>query len=364
MKYLKYFLMPILTLPLIVGIFLGGNWMWLGLSLLFLIVIVGDAVLGDDTSNPQYNYPWLLEVPLHLALPLIGIVMMSLMWSSGSKYFDFLGLGQRLSHIFSYDFLSARNQNMWIDYLGAVLGTGFIVAGYGTNVAHELTHRIKNKISMIEGRWLLSISCNADFAIEHVYGHHVTVGTRKDPATAPRGMNVYVFAIRSTLLGHLSAWKLELKRLKKNGYSSFSYHNRMISGYFMSIVWMGLFYQVGGLLGFILFFGQAIFAKFILEIANYMEHYGLMRDDGQSVGPEHSWNTNRKMSSIVLFTLTRHSAHHEKPKVPFWKLDPYVHAPQMPSGYLSTLLICLIPSLWYKTIGPELEKWDQNYGAS
>ncbi|MBT7357374.1 MAG: alkane 1-monooxygenase, partial [Candidatus Marinimicrobia bacterium] len=54
MKYLKYFLMPILTLPLIVGIFLGGNWMWLGLSLLFLIVIVGDAVLGDDTSNPQY----------------------------------------------------------------------------------------------------------------------------------------------------------------------------------------------------------------------------------------------------------------------------------------------------------------------
>ena len=108
-----------------------------------------------------------------------------------------------------YDFFTERNGNVWSDYVGALLGVGFIVAGYGTNVGHELTHRIKARIAMLEGRWLLSASCNADFSIEHVYGHHVTVGTDKDPATARRGENVYTFFIRSTIFGHISEWKHE-----------------------------------------------------------------------------------------------------------------------------------------------------------
>ena len=111
----------------------------------------------------------------------------------------------------------------------------------------------------------------------------------------------------------------------------------------------------------ILFLCQAAFAKFILEVVNYMEHYGLSRSEGQPVGPEHSWNTNHRMSSMVLFSLTRHSAHHEKPKVKFWKLDPYADAPQMPYGYLTTLVICLIPPLWYRIITPSLNEWKLQY---
>ena len=92
-----------------------------------------------------------------------------------------------------------------------------------------------------------------------------------------------------------------------------------------------------------------------------MEHYGLTRKEKQPVGPEHSWNTNHRMSSMVLFSLTRHSSHHEKPKVEFWKLNSYTDAPKMPYGYLSTLLICLIPFLWYRVINPSLNKWEQKY---
>ena len=111
----------------------------------------------------------------------------------------------------------------------------------------------------------------------------------------------------------------------------------------MSLVLCAIFYYAGGVFGIILFLWQATFAKFILEAVNYMEHYGLARKEEQPIGPEHSWNSNKRMSTIVLFSLTRHSAHHEKPKIKFWKLDPYKNAPQMPYGYLTTLIICLIP---------------------
>ena len=354
MKYLRYYITPILPPTVIIGIFLGGNWMWLGLVVLFVIIIGGDAILGEDTSQSEYNHPWLIELPLHLALPILLIMLFTLAWASGDAGKDFLGIGELLSGFFSYDFLAARDGNVWFDYIGGILGVGFMVSGYGTNVAHELTHRIKDRIAMLEGRWLLSASCNADFSIEHVYGHHVTVGTDEDPATARKGENVYAFAIRSTVFGHISAWKLELQRLRKKEYSPIFLKNRMITGYIMSILGCAIFYYAGGAFGLILFLSQAVFAKFILEVVNYMEHYGLSRKSEQPIGPEHSWNTNHRMSSMVLFSLTRHSAHHEKPMVKFWKLNPYADAPQMPYGYLTTLVICLIPPLWYRTINPGL----------
>jgi len=363
MKYLKYYISPFLSISVLIGMYLGGNWMWLGLIVLFVVVIGGDAVLGEDTSKPVYLHPWLLEIPLHLALPVILILLFSFAWVSGSDGEDFLGIGKLLSGLFSYDFLAARNGNTLSDYLGALLGVGFLVAGYGTNVGHELTHRIKDRMAMLEGRWLLSASCNADFSIEHVYGHHVTVGTNEDPATARNGENVYKFFIRSTVMGHISAWKLELKRLRKKGNHFLSINNQMITGYMMSLSWCCIFFIAGNVFGLILFLGQAFFAKFILEVVNYMEHYGLSRNVKQPVGPEHSWNTNKRMSTMILFSLTRHSAHHEKPKVKFWKLNPYENAPQMPYGYLTTLIICLIPSLWYRTISPGLRKWRELHSS-
>ena len=113
-----------------------------------------------------------------------------------------------------------------------------------------------------------------------------------------------------------------------------------------------------------LFLGQAVFAKFVLEIVNYMEHYGLARNSNQKIGPEHSWNTNKRMSTMVLFSLTRHSAHHEKPRRKYWKLDAYVNGPKMPFGYLTTLLVCLIPPLWFHIMASKLSDWDQKYAFS
>ena len=361
--YIKYYNVTFIVISVIIGILMGGHWMWLGFGVLCLVVIGGDAILGEDTSVKKYSYPRLLELSVYMALPMVFLLLISLAWASGKGTQDFLGIGKLLSGIFGYDFLIVRNESSWTNYLGAVISAGFLVGGYGTVAAHELIHRTKDPIAMLEGRWLLSASCNADFSIEHVYGHHVTVGTDADPATAKKGENVYAFFIRSTIDGHISAWKLELKRLRKKNYRLFSIQNKIFTGYLMSLVWIFLFFMAGSTFGIILFISQAVFAKFILEVVNYMEHYGLKRNPETPIRPEHSWNTNKRMSSMVLFSLTRHSAHHEKPRTKFWELDPYIDAPQMPFGYLTNLLICLVPPVWYYVITPGLDKWEEQYAT-
>lgn len=361
LHYAKYYITPLLAPLAFIGILLGGAWMWLGFASLGLIVLVGDLFLGEDTSEPDYKHVWLLQIPLFLALPILVALLATLAWSLGSPGTDFLGIGAALSALFNYDFLAARAGNLWYHYLGAIISTGFLVAAYGTNVAHEFCHRTRSPFSVMTSRWLLSMSANADFSIEHVYGHHANVCTRKDPATARRGENVYQFFLRSTAMGHVSAWEIEMKRLRRKHISVWSWRNKMFTGYAMTLLWAVLFYLAAGWVGVLVFLLQATVAKFILEVVNYMEHYGMSREDGDRIQPHHSWNTNQKMSGMILYSLTRHSAHHEKGSLPFWKLSPYPEAPEMPQGYLTTLFLCLVPPVWKRTIDPRLAEWDARY---
>ena len=71
MKYIKYYSAPLLTSIVTIGILMGGNWMWMGFAIIFSLMILGDAFLSEDPSKPEYNYPRLLELPLHMALPFV-----------------------------------------------------------------------------------------------------------------------------------------------------------------------------------------------------------------------------------------------------------------------------------------------------
>ncbi len=359
MNILKFYLTPILTLIIAAAILMSGHWLWFGFFLTLFLMVVGDAVLGNDFSHPSERFPLLLEAPLFIALPALGMLLITLAWSAAPA--DFLGIGAFFTGLSGIDLLARRELNTPLDFIGAVLGVGLLVAGYGTNSAHELTHRTNKFFDYTVGRWLLSMSGNADFAIEHVFGHHVFVGTSKDPATAGRGENVYNFFLRSSVGGHVSAWRIQLGHLKKKGSGFLSVHNQMLTGYAMTGAWLVIFAVAAGAKGVALFVLQAIWAKFVLEAANYIEHYGLSRKPGEAVKPHHSWNSNRRMSLLILYSLVRHSAHHERARVPFWKLDTYPDAPEMPQGYLTTILIAMLPSLWFRVMKPRLGEWDQKY---
>jgi alkane 1-monooxygenase len=97
-----------------------------------------------------------------------------------------------------------------------------------------------------------------------------------------------------------------------------------------------------------------LWGKALLEIVNYMEHYGMVRVPGEPVQPRHSWNTNRRISSWSMFNLTRHSHHHAAGEVPFHALRPMPDAPQMAGGYLTTILLALLPPLWHRLMTPRV----------
>jgi alkane 1-monooxygenase len=362
MKYLQHLLMAVIILTFPVSFFIGGPGMWWGVIFISVIMVAGDFLLGEDLSTPEYRYPALLNLSLYLSLPVLLIVLIVFSWVTAD--YDFLGLGAMVQSLTGYDALSARANNTALDMLGAAMSTGYAVGGYGINIAHELTHRTWDRFAHIWGRLLLSLSVSVDFAIEHHYGHHLKVGTPEDPATARRGENVYRFIVRSIAGSIKNAWALEKTRLERKRQRVLGLHNQLLTGYGFSFLLVLLFFYTGGWVGAGLFAIQAAVARVLLEIVNYMEHYGLVREADKPVEPRHSWNTNRRISSILLFSLTRHSAHHEKGEIPFWKLNPYPDAPEMPFGYLTTIYICLIPPLWYRVIAPRLQHWDTHHASA
>lgn len=321
---------------MMIPFYFGNHALWFGLIFLSAIMVIGDALLGNDFSQigPIKN-KFYLNLPLFISFPLLSILVYLLVDSTKNGY-------------------------TLLDYIGAILGVGLIVAGYGTNSAHELIHR-SDLFSRTIGRWILSLSLNPDFSIEHVYGHHEKVATPADPATALRGENVYTFFIKSTVKGHLSAWKLELKRLRIKNLGIVSFNNLMLTGYIMIFFWVVLFYRIAGWKGVVIYVLQGVFAKFVLEVINYVEHYGILRKEDSRVLPHHSWNSNKRVSGLILYSLTRHSHHHENGTLPYWELKPYPKSPEMPYGYLTTTFISLVPPLWFKIIEPLLDSWDKKY---
>ena len=357
--YLKFFLFHAEGLAVATALFAGGGWITLALITFLLFSIVGDMVLGDDTSTPRYRHPKVLTVQLWMALPLLLLICFAALWSVSAG--DPLGAGALLSGWSGVDLLAARDATTDWQHTWALLITGLMIGMVGTITGHELTHRTWDPVSLWVGRWLLAFSFDVGFAIEHVYGHHRYVSTLNDPATAPRGRSVYAHIIISTVRGNLSAWHIEASRLKRRGLPVLSRHNAYLRGLAMSAALVLAAGLMGGAQAALFFVACALAGKALLEIVNYMEHYGIVRDPAQPVQPRHSWNTNRRVSSWTMFNLTRHSHHHAQGEVPYQDLQPYPDAPMMIGGYLTTIVVALIPPLWHALMTPKVLAWDRDH---
>ena len=229
----------------------------------------------------------------------------------------------------------------------------------GINVAHELGHR-SNAIAKAAAWILLWPSFYIHFFIEHNWGHHRYVSTDRDPATARFNESVYLFWFRSMWGSWLSAWSLERENLARKNRSNKSIYNRMAwfsLAYFVYaafLVWYGdasaLFYGLSsGLVGILL-----------LETVNYIEHYGLKRrilpsGHYETVKPWHSWNSDHQLGRAVLYNLSRHSDHHYKASKPYQLLQHRPEAPSLPLGYPGSMVLSLVPPVWFKIMNPRIE---------
>jgi alkane 1-monooxygenase len=208
------------------------------------------------------------------------------------------------------------------------------------------------------------------FYIEHNRGHHVNVATPEDPATARKNEGFYSFWIRSVCMGYSHAWKLEAGRLKRKGTSWFSLKNEMLWYILLPIIFCSLitltFSLVKGKFSWEIpafFFAQSVVAFTLLELVNYVEHYGIVRKQiapgtYERVNPLHSWNASHLISNFFLFQLQRHSDHHANAIKRYQVLNHYDESPQLPFGYPTMILAALLPPLWFATMNPRLLEWE------
>lgn len=359
--YVKFFSFHAVGLWSLTALLLGSHFITIGLMGVLLLYIVGDAISGDDVSEPVLRNDRLLTWQLWLALPLMFGILFASCWRLSQD--DLFQFGAVATAMTGYDFIAAKSATSLFQQGLAVVLTALMIGMIGTIAAHELVHRTRDRISLMVGRWLLAFSFDTSFSIEHVYGHHRYVATAQDPATAPRGRNVYWHIIVSTVRGNASAWRIESHRLTKQGHTVMTWRNRFLRGQVMSVVLLMVAFGLAGWQGLAFLMGSGVVAKALLEVVNYMEHYGLVREPSKRVEVRHSWNTNKRISSWSLFNLTRHSHHHAKGNVHYQDLKPYPDAPMMISGYLSTLIIALVPPIWHRLMAPKLNHWDTHFAS-
>lgn len=314
---------------------------WTGPVLVHGIIPALDRLIGEDTSNPPESAVKPLEddkyysrivkafIPPQYAMTLLGA------W------------------------LASRKSTPMADRVGLALTVGAI-NGIGINTAHELGHST-DKMDRILAMIALAPTGYTHFVVEHNYGHHKRVATPEDPASSRFGESFWKFLPRTVIGGFKSAVKIEKERLARKGKSFWTTENELLQGWAMSAGLLGATTLVCGPRAIPFMIGQGAYGASLLEVINYVEHYGLKRQKDENgkyerTKPEHSWNSNHVVTNLVLYQLQRHSDHHANPTRGFQALRHFEKAPQLPGGYASMLLPAYFPSWWYKVMDERVIK--------
>jgi alkane 1-monooxygenase len=244
-----------------------------------------------------------------------------------------------------------------LDFLLAV-GIVGASSGYQIITAHELIHR-SERFEQQLGRLLLCTVLYEHFYTEHIRGHHVRVGTPDDPATARFGESFQRFYLRTVPAQLRSAWRLEKKRLGDEAMSNFDsriLRSRVLHG--LVAEWglaLGIL-ALAGPVAFLAFVLQALFASRLLEIVNYFEHWGLVRE-GKRAAPADSWDTHSWFTYYALIGLSRHADHHAYATRPYQKLRTWPEAPILPSGYVGMIPLVVLNNRRFQALATaELER--------
>ena len=354
----RYLIVPVMSLITIYGIFLGNMFAWVGVFL-FGINIIIDTVTKDihlradfDNNDNSYGIKLFQYSVMYLMLPVFIFLQIALAWrlfqytsSVPINNFSFLGV------IFQTG-ISGFN------LIGATLSTA-LWAGLGIIYGHELSHNRKE--GFLASRLIMALSGASHFTYAHVYNHHLDLGHEDDPATAPRGRNVYTHTWLSHMGQSKFSYDLESNRLKKQNKAFLNFDNRWIVGYLYSLPTIILFVWTGGVIGIIsLLFVWGI-SNFLLEALNFMGHYGLIRKDGP-VEHRHSWDNDNVFTSWFFIEIGRQCDHHVRGETYFWELDD-VKGPNYGIGYFSLFVLTLIPVLFRKFVQKHLDNWDKNYAT-
>ena len=342
MKDLKYLAAFSIPFAAFIGLYFKGHLVFLTPIYAFVMLPVLELILPVDTENltqesinhklKQKVFDWLL----YLNLPVVYGLL-------------FFGIYE-----------ASISTNETYELVGMIISVGIVLSVNGINVAHELGHRQTTNERFI-GKALLLPSLYMHFYIEHNFGHHLHAATPEDPATARYNQSVYSFWFTSVFRQYVKAWRIQNTLLKNNNQDFFSLKNDMLWYSIFQIGYLLAAFILFGTIGLLFAFSAAVIGFILLETVNYIEHYGLMRLKTKSgryerVKEMHSWNSNHVIGRIVLYELTRHSDHHYKSSKKYQILDCHNESPQMPFGYPTSMVLAMVPPLWFKIMNKRVPK--------
>ena len=352
----RYLIVPVMTIATILGLFIGNYFAWLGVILFGLNTIVDTLTKNihlradfDDNGN-SYGIKRLQYAVMYLMLPAFIFLQVILAWRL-YQYTSFTSF-----ETLSFLGLSYQSGISGFNLIGSVLSAG-LWAGLGIIYGHELSHNRKE--GFLVSRLIMALSGASHFTYAHVYNHHLDLGHEDDPATAPRGRNVYSHAWLSHAGQSQYSYDLEREKLKKQKKSFFSLSNKWILGYLYSLPSILLFVWAGGVLGVISLTVIWAISNFLLEALNFMGHYGLIREKGKPVEHRHSWDNDNLFTSWFFIEIGRQGDHHVRGETYFWELDD-VDAPNYGIGYFSLFVLTLFPPVFRRFTQKLLDDWDEN----
>lgn len=351
-SYLACFIVPSAAL----AVFLAPQWAFLIPLVITLLNAAGDNLTAPDRSVPDYSQHWILNAMVYLYAPAVALYMFGLVWIVAPG--DLFGLSAGGAHYLPVDLLAIKREAGLRGLLACTFAVGYVLSSNHL-YAHELVHRTTDRLAMWTGRWLLAMVGDAQFSISHVYAHHRNVGTALDAATARRGESVYRFALRSTVGQYRESWDIEAQRLRNRGRALVSPYNRVLSGLAMTALVYVAWFLGAGWRGVAVYSVVILLAKFLFETVNYIEHYGVVRVPGSLVAPRHSWDCDARMSSNALLNLSRHADHHANAHKRYWELEAVDTSLQLHYGYITTIVVALIPFWWHRFAAAQLANWDR-----
>ena len=340
MKDLKYLFAYSIPLVTFISVYFKGIFSYTAPIYAFIFIPILEIILKDsdkkyteeEKSNRLANI--LFDVLLYLNLPFVFSIL-------------FYGF-----------FVITSSSYLSYEYVGMILSLGILLATNAINVAHELGHR-KSQFEKTLSKILLMPCLYMHFYIEHNFGHHINVATPKDPATSKFNQSVYNFWFTSVFWQYINAWKTQILILKRNNKSFVSFQNDMIWYIAFQSLYLLFVFYLFGLKGLIVALIVGVISFLFLETINYIEHYGLERKILPSgryerVQLHHSWNSNHIIGRIVLYELTRHSDHHYSASKKYQILENQPVSPQLPYGYPTSILIALVPPIWFRLMNSRI----------
>jgi alkane 1-monooxygenase len=344
------FIVPALV---VAGFYAGGYWNFIAIFFSFVFIPFVDQLLGIDKSNVS-------ETDVKLVSEEFYYRFVTYCWTYFQMAFLIWG---------AFAVSSGALQSGW-HWLGFIISFSLVTGGIGITVAHELGHK-RSQLEKFYGKALLMTVTYMHFYIEHNRGHHVHVATPEDPATARKNESFYKFWFRSVFGGYSHAWRIENESMRRKNLPVLSFHNEMVRFAILPFLFCAMLTAIvsfwAGRITWevpVLFFSQSLFAFSLLELVNYVEHYGIERREiapgkYERVNPLHSWNASHLISNFFLFQLQRHSDHHAYAHKRYHVLNHYEESPQLPFGYPTMILLALVPPLWFGVMDRRLEHWQK-----